>query len=123
MNRKIVWSFGVGIVGLYLAQKQTYWLPGTYFHDALTSAAYAIGSAIAGFLMGCIVTKTVNERQRRLKIFYWLGVMGIFGTFLGSGKGVPISTTLTVLATTIGIGLMIGVLQYFFQRPQLPRGG
>ena len=122
MNRKIAWSFGVGLVGLYLVQKQTYWLPGTYLNDALTSAAFAIGFAIAGFLLGCIVTKTADERQRRLKILYWLGVMGIFGTFLGIGKGVPTGTTLTILASAMGIGIVLGALQYFLQRPQLPGG-
>jgi hypothetical protein len=120
MKRKVSWSFGVGLVGLYLAQKQTYWLPGTYLRDTLTSAAVAIGFAIVGFLLGCIATRTVNKRQRRLKVMYWLAVMGILATFLGTGKGVPVSMTLAVFAWALGIGLVVGALQYFLQRPRLP---
>ena len=45
-------------------------------------------------------------------------MMAIFGSFLGFGKGIPVTMTLTVLASTLGIGLAIGLLQYFIQRPK-----
>jgi len=44
--------------------------------------------------------------------------MATFGSFLAFGKGVPLNTTLVVLASTLGIGLVVGLVQYFLQRPK-----
>ena len=118
MKRKIYWSAGLAIVGFLIAQMETYWLSGTYLRDIETCGVAIVGSAIAGFTLGCIVERTATERQRRMKIFYWLAVMTILGSFLGFGKGVPVSTTLTVLAWTLAVGLVAGALQYFLQRPK-----
>jgi phosphate/sulfate permease len=116
MKKRIYWGLGVGLVGLLLVQKETYWVSGTYLHDVVTSVLGAVGGVTIGFLIGCIVEKTTDERSRRLKVLCWLLVMAIFGSSLGFGKGVRVSTTLTVLASTLGIGLVIGLLQYFLQR-------
>jgi MFS-type transporter involved in bile tolerance (Atg22 family) len=121
MRRRIYWSLGLGIVGLLLSEKQTYWLPGTYLRDIRTLALAVVGCAVAGFLLGCIAERTVDERHGRTKILYWLVVMAIFGSFLGLGKGVPIDTTVTVFAWTLGVGFGIGALQYFLQRPKTGR--
>jgi hypothetical protein len=86
MRRKIYWSAGLAIVGLLIAQKQTYWLPGTYLRDIETCGVAIVGCAIAGFTLGCIAERAATERQRRMKIFYWLAVMTIFGSFLGLEK-------------------------------------
>ena len=118
MRKRMFWSLGLSMVGLLLAQKQTYWVPGTYFDDIKTSTLAVGGFGVAGFLLGCIVDKTPDERQRRAKLLYWLVVMAIFGSFLGFGKGVSANTTIAVFAWTLGIGLVIGTLQYFFERPR-----
>ena len=118
MNRRFYWGLGVGLLGLLLVQKGTYWFRVTYPHDIVTSVLGASGGATIGFLLGCIVEKTTDERTRRFKLLYWLLVMAIFGSFLGFGKGVPAGTTLIVLASTLGIGLAIGLLQYILQRPK-----
>jgi phosphate/sulfate permease len=118
MNERIYWSLGVGLLGLLLVQKGTYWFSVTYLHDTVNSVLGAFGGAIIGFLLGCIVENTTDERSRRFKVLYWLLVMAIFGSFLGFGKGVPVSMTMTVLASTLGIGLLIGLIQYFLQRPR-----
>jgi len=116
MKKRIFWSLSVGLLGLLLVQKSTYWFSVTYLHDAATSVVGALGGTVIGFLLGCIVEKTTDERSRRAKVLYWLLVTGIFGSFLGFGKGVPASTTLTVFACTLGIGLAVGLLQYFLER-------
>ena len=116
MDKKLSWSLGLGLVGLCVAQKHTYWMPGTYLRDARTSAIAMIGCAAAGFLLGFIITKTPSERQRKLKVLSWLAVMGIFGSFLGIGKGVPLNTTLTVFAWILSVGLVIGILQYLLHQ-------
>ena len=118
MKRKIYWSVGLAIVGLLIAQKQTYWVPGTYLFDIETSTVAIAGCAIAGFTLGCIVETTATERQRRLKILYWLVVMAILGSFIAFGNGVSVSTTATRLAWSLAVGLVIGILQYFLQRPK-----
>jgi hypothetical protein len=118
MKRKIYWSIGLAIVGFLIAQKQTYWLPGTYLLDIETCAVAIVGCAVAGFTLGCIVETTATEWQRRLKILYWLVVMAILGSFIAFGKGISVSTTATRLAWTLAVGLLIGVLQYFLQRPK-----
>jgi len=115
MNKRIYWSLGLGVVGLFLVQKQTYWFSGTFWQDIKTSGLGAFGGALMGFLLGCIVERTADERPRRLKVLYWLLVMAIFGSFFGFGKEVPVGTTLIVFAVTIGIGLVLGLLQYFLQ--------
>lgn len=120
MRLRMYWSAGLSIVGLVLAQKQTYWVPGTYFRDIKTSIFAVVMSAVAGFLLGCIVEKAADERQRRMKILYWLIVMAIFGSFLGFGRGVLVSTTVAVFEWTLGIGFALGILQYFLQRPKTP---
>jgi hypothetical protein len=119
MRKKTYWSIGLAVVGLLIAQKQTYWLPGTYLLDLETCTVAVVGCAIAGFTLGCIVETTTTERQRRLKILYWLVVMVILGSFLGFGRGVSVSTTATRLAWTLAVGLVAGVLQYFLQRPRI----
>jgi len=116
MKKRIYWGLGVGLLGLLLAQKGTYWFSATYLHDIVTSVLGAFGGVLIGFLISCIVEKPTDERSRRFKVLYWLLVMAIFGSFLGFGKGVRVSMTLTVLASTLGIGLVFGLLQYFLQR-------
>jgi amino acid transporter len=118
MKRKIYWSVALATVGLLIAQEQTYWLPGTYLLDIETCAIAIVGCAAAGFTLGCIVEATTTERQRRLKILYWLVVMAILGSFIAFGKGISVSATATRLAWTLAVGLVTGVLQYFFQRPK-----
>ena len=118
MKRKIFWSVCLALVGLFIAQKQTYWLPGTYLLDIETCTVAIVGCAVVGFALGCIVETTATERQRRLKILYWLVVMAILGSFIAFGKGISISTTVTRLAWTLAVGVVIGVLQYFLQRPK-----
>lgn len=118
MNKRIAWSLGVGLVGLYLAQKQTYWLQGTFLRDIRTCTIATLGCAAAGFFLGCIVEKTRDERSRRIKLFYWMLVMGIFGSFVAFGKGVPVSQALIVMAWSLGIGLGLGLLQYFLAAPK-----
>jgi hypothetical protein len=115
MNRKLYWTLGVGLVGLLLATKETYWFPGTYFHDAESLALGTLAGGAIGFLLGCIVEKTADERRKRLKILYWLAAMAVFGFYLGFGKGVSTRTTLMVMTWTLGIGLAVGLLQYFLQ--------
>jgi membrane associated rhomboid family serine protease len=121
MNRKLYWTLGVGLVGLLLATKGTYWFPGTYFHDAESLTLGLLAGAIIGFLLGCIVEKTMDERRRRAKVLYWLFAMAVFGSYLGSGKAVPTHTTLMVMAWTLGIGLVVGLLQYFLQSKETIR--
>jgi len=118
MNRRIMWSLGVGLVGLLLAQKHTYWYSASFARDIFTSALGALGGALIGYLLGCIVENASDERHRRVKVLYWLLVMATFGSFLAFGKGVPLNTTLVVLASTLGIGLVVGLVQYFLQRPK-----
>lgn len=119
MNRRIVWSLGVGLVGLLLAQKHTYWYSASIVRDIFASVLGVLGGTIIGYLLGCIVEETSDERHRRMKILYWLLVMATFGCFLAFGKGVPLNATLVVLGSTLGIGLMIGLIQYFFQPPKV----
>jgi len=120
MNRRIIWSLGVSFVGLLLAQKQTYWYSASFTHDIFTSALGVLGGGIIGYLLGCIAEDTSDERHRRVKVLYWLLVMTVFGMFLAFGKGVPLSTTLVVLGSTLAIGLVAGLTQYFLQRPKVP---
>jgi hypothetical protein len=120
MKRRVHWSIGLAIVGAFVAQKQTYWLPGTYLRDIEACSFAIVGCGVAGFTLACIVETIATERQRRMKLFYWLIAMTVFGLFLGFGKGVAFSTTVTVLASTLAVGLVVGGLQYFFQRPKLP---
>lgn len=108
-------------MGLLLAQKQTYWYSASLPRDIFTSALGALGGGVIGYLLGYIVENASDERHRRVKILCWLLVMATFGSFLGFGKGVPFSTTLVVLASTLGIGLVFGFAQYFLQRPK-PHG-
>jgi hypothetical protein len=115
MRKKIYWSLGTGLVGVLLAQKGAYGLPGTYLEDLGTFALGAIGGAIAGLLIGCIVEQTKDERKRQLKVLYWLLVMAILGSYLGIGRHVQIGTTFAVMMCTLGIGLLAGLLQYFMQ--------
>jgi hypothetical protein len=121
MNRKLWWTFGVGLVGLLLATKETYWFPGTYFHDAESLTLGILAGTVIGFLFGCIVEKTADEWRRRAKVLYWLFAMAIFGSYMGFGKGVPTHTTLMVMAWTLGIGLAVGLLQYFLQSKETIR--
>jgi len=121
MKRKLCWTLGVGLVGLLLATKETHWFPGTYVHDAESLALGILAGAVIGFLLGCIVEKTTDERRRRVKVLYWLLAMAVFGFYLGFGKGVPIRTTLMVMAWTLGIGLAVGLLQYFLQSKETIR--
>jgi len=118
MKRRTYWSIGLAVVGLLIAQKQTYWLPGTYLLDIETCTVAIVGCAVAGFTLGCIVESTATERQRRLKILYWLVVIAILGSFLVFAKGVPASTMATRLAWILAVGLAVGVLQYFLERPK-----
>jgi phosphate/sulfate permease len=118
VKKKVLWSLGLAIIGLFLAQKQVYWLPGTYSRDIETCSFAIVGCAVAGFIVGCIVERTKTERQRRPKILYWLLVTCILGSFLGLGRGVPVETTVTVLASTLLIGLVAGVFQFFLQPPK-----
>lgn len=101
-----------------MVQKRTYWFSVTYLHDIVTSVLGAVGGAVVGFLLSCIVERSTGQWSRRFKVVYWLLVMAIFGSFLGFGNGVPASQTLTVMAWTLGIGLVLGLLQYFLQRPK-----
>lgn len=107
-------------MGLLLAQKHTYWYSVSFKRDIFTSALGALGGAVIGYLLGCIVENTNDERRRRVKVLYWLLVMATFGSFLAFGKGVPLDTTLAVLGSTLGIGLVVGLIQYFIQRPKFP---
>jgi hypothetical protein len=118
MKRKIYWSVGLAIVGLLIAQKETYWEPGTYLLDIETCTVAVVGCAVAGFTSGCIVDTTATERHRRLKILYWLVVMVILGSFIAFGNGISVRTTATRLAWSLVVGLVIGVLQYVLQRPK-----
>lgn len=115
MSRKLWWTLGVGLVGLLLATKGSYWFPGTFLRDAESMTLGLIGGAIIGFSLGCIVEKTTDERRRRAKVLYWLLAMAVFGSYLGFGKGVPTHTTLMVMVWTLSIGFVVGLLQYFLQ--------
>jgi len=115
MKKKIYWTLGVALVGFYLAQKQTYWFPETYLLDWTKSVLGILGGGTVGFLFGCIVEEASERKQRLLKVFYWLLLMAIVGYFLGAGKGVSLTLTVTVMACSIGLGLLLGVLQYFLQ--------
>jgi hypothetical protein len=106
VRKRIYWGLGVGLLGLLFTQKGTYWFSATYLHDIVTSVLGAFGGVLIGFLISCIVEKTTDERSRRFKVLYWFLGMAIFGSFLGFGKGVRVSMTLTVLASTLGIGLV-----------------
>jgi hypothetical protein len=86
--------------------------PGTWY--------LIITGAVNGFLFGCIVQKTTDERRSRVKILYWLFAMAVFGLCLGFGKGVQTRTTLMVMAWTLGIGVVAGLLQYFLQSTRTP---
>jgi hypothetical protein len=121
MNRKLAWTLGVGLVGLLLAAKETYWFPGAYFRDAGILALGILAGALIGFLFSCIVERTADERRRRAKVLYWLFAMAVFGIYLGFGKGVPTHTTLMVMAWTLGMGLAVGLLQYFLQSKETMR--
>jgi hypothetical membrane protein len=121
MNKKVYWTLGLALVGLFLAEKQTYWLSVTYVYDVGTLALGACGGAVVGFFLACIVQNTTDERSRRFKILYWLLVMTAVGSFLGFGKGVPAKTTVTVMAWTLGIGFIVGLLQYFLQSKKMMR--
>jgi len=90
----------------------------SFARDIFTSALGALGGALIGYLLGCIVENASDERHRRVKVLYWLLVMATFGSFLAFGKGVPLNTRLVVLASTLGIGLVVGLVQYFLQRPK-----
>jgi hypothetical protein len=118
MKRRIYWSVGLAVVGLLIALKDTVWLPGIYLLDIVTCTVAIVGCAVAGFTLGCIVDRTGTERQRRMKILYWLVVMAILGSFIAFGKGISVSTTATRLAWSLAVGLVVGVLQYFLQRPK-----
>ena len=48
-------------------------------------------------LLGCIVERPSDERQRRLKVLYWVLIMAILGLYLGIGRRVPVITTAMVL--------------------------
>jgi hypothetical protein len=113
MNKKVYWTLAACLVGVFLAQKANYWVPGTNRQDIENSALGAVGGAVIGFMFGCIVENTADERRRRFKILYWLLAMAIFGCYLGLGTGVRISTTLTVMVSTLGVGLVLGLVQYF----------
>ena len=115
MKRKLYWTLGVGLVGLLLATKETYWFSGTYETDAETSALGILAGGIIGFLLSCIVEETEDKRKRRLKVLYWLFAMSVFGFWLGFGKGVSIRTSLIVMTSTLTLGLAFGTLQYFAQ--------
>ena len=121
MKRKIYWAAGLAVVGLYLVQKQTYWLPSTYLQDLVKSLLGVFGGALTGFLLGCIVEEVSEQRKRVLKLLYWLIVMAIFGCFLATGKGAPISLRLTVIACSMGLGLILGGLQYVWESRKIPR--
>jgi hypothetical protein len=119
MNQKTLsWTIAVGLVGVLLASKETYWYPGTYLSDLSSLGVGLVGGAMLGFLFGLIVKKTTDEREARAKIFNWLLAMTGFGLFLSTGKGVPIKTTLTVMSCTISIGLAAGVLQFWLTKGQ-----
>jgi len=115
MRRKIYWSLGVGLAGIFLAQKGTYYFSGTFLRDLETLTVGALGGVGAGFLLGCIVERTTGERNRRLKVLYWVLVMAILGSYLGVGRQVPIRTTSMVMMGALGTGLLVGFLQYFLQ--------
>jgi hypothetical protein len=114
MKKKIAWTVGVALVGLLLATKGTYWLPGTYGGDSANLALGMAAGGLVGFLIGCIVEKTTDSRKRKLKVLYWTLALAVFGACLAFGRGVPIKQTVIVLTCTIGFGLVIGLLQYFW---------
>ena len=117
MRKRISWSFAVGLVGAFLAEKGTYWLPGTYLADLGALTFGFLGGAIAGFLLGCIVEKTRDEQHRRLKILYWVLATAILGVYLGVGKGASPSISITVIVSALGLGLVLGIVQYFAFHP------
>jgi len=119
MRKRIFWSVGVGLVGLYLATADTYWLPGTLLSDLSALAFGIVGGGFAGYSIARVAESVADERTRRLKVLHWLFVMAVLGCFLGFGRGVPIRNTLTVLACTLSIGLAVGTLQYYFQPPKV----
>jgi phosphate/sulfate permease len=120
MRKKIYWASGLAVVGLYLVQKQTYWLPATFLEDLVKSLLGVSGGALTGYLLGCIVEQVSEQRKRLLKLVYWLLVMAIFGCFLATGKGAPMTLRLTVIACTMGLGLLLGGLQYFWESKKTP---
>lgn len=114
MKKKIVWTVGVALVGLLLATKETYWIAGTHVGDAAKLALGVVAGGSVGFFIGCIVEKTTDRRKRKLKVLYWTIALAVFGACLGFGRGVPVKQTVTVLTCTVGLGLVVGLLQYFW---------
>jgi hypothetical protein len=116
MRRMAYWTIGLGLVGLFLAIKETYGLPGTSLRD-LGTFSISIGCwSIVGFCMGSVIEKAKNERQRRMNFVYWLIGMICLASFLSFGKGVLISTTIAVFAGTLTVGLAAATLQYLIHR-------
>jgi peptidoglycan/LPS O-acetylase OafA/YrhL len=111
--KRLAYSLVLGMVGLMLAEKHTYWMPGTYIRDFATLMLGVIGGGIIGFLLGCIVEEGREPKGR--KIVYWILAMAIFGYYLGAGRGVSFTMTLTVVGWSAGVGLALGVIQYSFE--------
>jgi hypothetical protein len=76
---------GLGLVGLFLASKETYGLPGTSLRD-LGTFSFAIGCwCIIGFCMGRVLEQTEIKRQRQLKFVYWSIATICLALFLAFG--------------------------------------
>lgn len=115
MRRTASWTAGLSLVGLFLARKETYGLPGTSLGD-LGTFSIAIGCwCTVGFCIGRVLEKTANKRQRQLKFVYWLVATICLASYLAFGKGVLFTTTIGVFTVTLIVGLTAATLQYFFQ--------
>ena len=115
MTKRFWWAISLSVLGLCMYQKQTYWLASSYLRDLRLSISGLLGGALVGYLIGTIVEKTKDQHQRRVKVAYWVVVLFIFGCFLGTGNGVGLTTTISVVGVCAAIGLAVGLLQYFFQ--------
>jgi ABC-type uncharacterized transport system permease subunit len=106
---KLRWTIGVALVGALLASKKI-----TF--DPVGTGIGTLAGGVIGFLIGCIVVPTTDLWRRKRKILYWMFAVTVFGTSVGLGRGVPASTTATVIGCSVAVGLAIGLLQFFCEQ-------
>jgi hypothetical protein len=109
--RKLCWSLGVALAGVFLSMKDIDWTYDSTGHKVSVLVLYGVIGASIGLCLSIAADSAHTRAKRLARLFCWVGSFGFLGLALGHGN-VPWLVTFRFIGTFAAIGVVIGSLQF-----------
>lgn len=109
--RKLYWSLGVALAGIFLSMKDIDWTYDSTGHKLGIFILYGFIGALIGLCLSVAAESPQTRGKRLARLFCWVGSFGLLGLALGHGN-VPWLVTFRFTGAFAVVGAVIGSLQF-----------